>query len=170
MGSLDSSAAGTTDTEAEAASMSMYRGGQSIPITATAEYLLEKSTRKSTKTKYESISRKWIRYCREKGYECMAADTTVFINSIGDEFDRGLKYSTLRSYISALSVFKPNVDPGTVKKVLKGVFNTCPQKQNTCPQKQNTCPQKQNTRPQKQTSLGVWPPSQIWISAESYPV
>ena len=54
----------------------------------------------------------------------MEADTTIFLNFIDDEFDRGVKYSTIRGYISALQPFMKNVDLVIVSKVMKGVFNT----------------------------------------------
>ena len=75
--------------QTEAASLSMYGSGQSTPLSATVEDLLERYTRRGTKTKYECIQRKWIEYCREKWQDCMAASTALFLNFIGDEFDRG---------------------------------------------------------------------------------
>ena len=97
-----------------------------IPMSATVEDLIKKSTRGKTKAKYKTIRQKWIRYCEEKGQDLMAADTNVFLNFVGDEFDRGLKYSTIKNYISPLKVFMGNVDMSLVKQVLKGVFNIRP--------------------------------------------
>ena len=114
--------------KAETFGMPMYRDLWSTPMSATVEDLLEKSRRPGTRTKYESVQKKWVRYCQEKGYHCMEADTTIFLNFRGDEFDRGMKYSTIRGYISALQPFMKNVDLVIVSNVMKGVFNTRPPK------------------------------------------
>ena len=112
--------------KAETFGMPIYRDLWSTPMSATVEDLLEKSRRPGTRTKYESVQKKWVRYCQEKGYHCREADTTIFLNFIGVEFDRGMKYSTIRGYISALQPFMKIVDLVIVSKVMKGVFNTPP--------------------------------------------
>ena len=114
--------------KAETFGMPMYRDLWSTPMSATVEDLLGKSRRPGTRTKYGSVQKKWVRYCKEKGYHCMEADTTIFLNFIDDEFDRGMKYSTIRGYISALQPFMKNVDLVIVSKVMKWVFNTRPPK------------------------------------------
>ena len=114
-------------TKAEATSGNVLGDGHDKPeMSDTARHLIQKATRKSTERKYDSIRRKWYSYCLKKGYDYKKADTTSIVNFIGEEYDRDLKYSTLKSYIPALQKYTKNIDLDVVNKVLKGIFNARP--------------------------------------------
>ena len=87
--------------------------------------LIDDSTRMSTKTKYESIRRKWQGYCEKNDVGEMAT-TVTFGNFIALEYDRNLKYTYLRSYRSALQDYVKNVDMNVIKKLMKGIHNHRP--------------------------------------------
>ena len=91
----------------------------------TTLFLIHNATRESTKTKYASIVRKWKQYCTEKLIP-EEATTTSFANFVAVNFDRSLKYGTLRSYTAALQPYIRQVDRDVVSKLFKGVYNLRP--------------------------------------------
>ena len=91
----------------------------------TTLFLIHNATRESTKTKYASIVRKWKQYCTEKHIP-EEATTTSFANFVAVNFDRSLKYGTLRSYTAALQPYIKQVDRDVVSKLFKGVYNLRP--------------------------------------------
>lgn len=67
-----------------------------------------------------------MEYCRQGSYNHRDGNTNVFLNFLAAEYDRGLKYRTLKGYKAALIEFLPRVDNNQVKKFFKGVFNNRP--------------------------------------------
>ena len=96
-----------------------------MSLSETAIQLINGSTRESTKRKYSSIVGKWRRYC-EGNHLDLQATTTTFANFLGQEFDRDLKYSYLRSYTAALASYISAVDYTIHQKLLKGIHNKRP--------------------------------------------
>ena len=109
----------------------MQLEGQDEVLSESAKRLVEGSTRKQTKAKYNCIQKKWKNHCVRKGIADFQATTNSYANFLAQEFDtRNLKYSYIRSYSSALQAYLSQVDFGLVKKVLKGMHNERPQGQN----------------------------------------
>ena len=89
--------------------------------------MIEGSKRGTTKVKYNSITGKWKTHCAN--INCSeVATTTTYANFLAIEFNRGLKYSYIRSYNSALKPYIKNVDIDTLQQLLKGIFNVRPPK------------------------------------------
>ena len=91
-----------------------------------AVMLIGHAHRKGTKTKYKSVQRAWIRYCKDLRIDHTKPDTFTFVNFLASGFERKLKWGTLRSYVPALSSYLRHVDIYQVRKLLRGVFNLRP--------------------------------------------
>ena len=115
--------------EIENGSSAMHRTGLvlAVPLSDTAMQLIGNAIRPGTKTKYESIRRKWIAYCSRHGYE-LIANTNTYVNFVATEFDRSLKYETIRGYSAALKPYLGEVDLEVVKQAMKGIHNARPSK------------------------------------------
>ena len=92
--------------------------GQMNDLTPTANMLLQGSLRHSTKVKYKSIVNKWKSYCSSKDIP-FKATTTNYVNFLAAEFDRDLKYSTIKNYNST-------VDLAVGRKLFRGIHNVRP--------------------------------------------
>ena len=111
----------------------MQLEGQDEVLSESAKRLVEGSTRKQTKAKYNCIQKKWKNHCVRKGIADFQATTNSYANFLAQEFDtRNLKYSYIRSYSSALQAYLSQVDFGLVKKVLKGMHNERPPRPKYC--------------------------------------
>ena len=76
-----------------------------VTVSTTAADLLAKSTRAGTKSKYACIQKKWFTYCNKNGYE-VEANTNTYVNFIAEEYNRNLRYGTLKSYKPASTLGK----------------------------------------------------------------
>lgn len=94
-------------------------------LTTMAESLIALSTRPKTKVKYSSIEKKWLHYCSTNNFSTNAT-TATFANFLAEEFQRGLKYTYLRGYTSALAGYTREVDHITLARLLKGIHNCRP--------------------------------------------
>ena len=96
-----------------------------VELSSTATTLINDSTRGNTKVKYSSIQGKWKKYCNNNGYNIQGT-TNTYLNFLGEEFDRNLKYATLRGYNAALKGYLTGVDTELLNKALKGIHNVRP--------------------------------------------
>ena len=111
----------------------MQLEGQDEILSESAIRLVESSTRKQTKVKYNCIQKKWKNHCMKKGYPDFLATTNSYVNFLAEEFDtRNLKYSYIRSYSSALQTYLSQVDFAVVKRLLKGMHNERPPRPKYC--------------------------------------
>ena len=97
-------------------------GSEDVPLSETAEQLIDGSTRKKTKVKYNCVERKWLNYCQKNNIDSQAT-TNTFLNFLAEEFDRNLKHSYIRGYTSALTPYITNVDYTLLRKLMKGIHN-----------------------------------------------
>ena len=88
--------------------------------------LISNATRSSTKAKYKSIQNKWKKHCQTLGVEPMQQRTEVFLNFVASEYERNLRWGTLRSYVPALRPFLKKLDVYQVRQMLRGIFNKRP--------------------------------------------
>ena len=102
-------------------------GPEDVALSDTAEHLIDKSTRRKTKIKYNCIVRKWHSYC-DRNKVSLQATTNTFLNFLAEEFDRDLKHSYIRGYTSALADYISDVDYTLLRKLMKGIHNSRPSK------------------------------------------
>ena len=88
--------------------------------------LLNNATRASTRSKYRSTENKWLTHCRQLGIDPHIKDTLTFLNFLAINFDKNLRWATLRGYIPALSEYLQKIDMLQVRRLLKGAFNLRP--------------------------------------------
>ena len=87
--------------------------------------LIDQATRKSTKTKYKCIIKKWKAYCTDNNIP-LKATTNSFANFMASEFDHKLSYSYIRGFTAPLVEFTEDVDWITIQKLKKGMHNLRP--------------------------------------------
>ena len=106
----------------------MYRGPrESELLSDTVQKLISESTRDNTKTKYRSITKRWMEYCGKRLQNYRQGTTPMFLNFLAFEYERGLKYATLKGYKAALIDFlNKDIDENQIRKFFKGVFNNRP--------------------------------------------
>ena len=107
-------------TETTSSSISLQR------VSTAAQKLIDSAIRNTTKMKYRSIERAWLRHCQEKDVDPMQQDTSEFLNFLAAGYERRLMWATLRGYVAALSKYMKHVDILQVRRLLKGVFNLRP--------------------------------------------
>ena len=110
-----------------------FRGQmQTKGLSGKSTELLLQSWRDGTKSAYRGPWNKWVDWCQQRQVLPFQASVANIANFLSECFDRGLEYSTLNGYRSALSAFHPEVDGFKVgqhpiiKRILQGAFNGRP--------------------------------------------
>ena len=94
--------------------------------------LLLESRRSGTKVAYAGPWKKWGSWCSKRKIDPLQATVGQIAAFLTTQFHRGLEYSTVNAYRSAISAFHPNIEGCPVgqhpriKQLLKGVFNRKP--------------------------------------------
>ena len=89
--------------------------------------LMDNATRGSTKTKYQCVEKKWLRYCATNNIDTQAT-TNSLLNFMASEYNRKLSYNYIKGYAAPLAAYTKNVDFDLVRKLRKGMFNDRPPK------------------------------------------
>ena len=98
----------------------------------TACKLLGQSIRPGTQSVYGGAWAKWDSWCKGKDLDPFQAPVVEVINFLSESFSKGLEYSTLNGYRSAISAFHREIDGvkvgqhAMVKQFMAGVFNERP--------------------------------------------
>ena len=92
----------------------------------TAIMLLDRAIRNTTKTKYKSKEKKWLTHCKHHNIHPNTQDTYAVLNFFALEYERKLKWSTIRAYVPALSDYLRKVDMVQIRRLLRGIFNLRP--------------------------------------------
>ena len=88
--------------------------------------LIDNATRPTTKKKYKSIDNNWVSYCRKANIDPFNQETDVFLNFLATNYERKLRWGTLRTYVPALRPYLRKVDVYQVRQLLRGIFNLRP--------------------------------------------
>ena len=97
-----------------------------------ASRLLESSWRGKTNSTYESLFKRWVSWCQERGRDLIRGPVADVLNFLANLFDQGYQYRSLNAYRSAISSVHEKVDGIEVGKhplvarMLKGAFNERP--------------------------------------------
>ena len=101
-------------------------------LSKTAARLVSHAVRDSTRTVYKCRFEEFIKWCTRKKHDPFHAPLKLIANFLGRLFRKGLSYSTICGYRSAISSYHSLVDGvkvgehPTLIKLLKGVFNLRP--------------------------------------------
>ena len=101
-----------------------YSSATNIP--SDTERILSAAWRNGTSNKYKGIIQRFKNFCSEKQTDESNVDTSIILEFLTKEFQRGLKYSTLRSTLSALGVITQSNQDRLIKVFMKGVYNLRP--------------------------------------------
>ena len=107
-----------------------YYRGQKLSRRSTE--IIINSWREGTSKQYQAAWSKWIRWCGVRKVDPMAASLKYIVQFLTDEFDKGLSYSTINSYRSAISTTHSPIDGmpvgqnPVIVRLLKGMFNMRP--------------------------------------------
>ena len=104
--------------------MQLGRQGD-VPLTDIALNLISKSTRDSTKSKYNCIIKKWFAYCSNLNISVYAT-TNTFANFMASEFDNKLSYSYIKGFSAPLIQYTKEVDWDIIMQLKKGMHNLRP--------------------------------------------
>ena len=94
--------------------------------------LLLESRRAGTKLAYAGPWKKWCGWCRERRINPVQTTVGNIGNFLTSQAQRGLEYSTLNTYRSAISAYHQEIDGHAIgqhpriKQLLKGAFNRKP--------------------------------------------
>ena len=97
-----------------------------------ASKLLLASWRQKTEKSYDSLFRKWLGWCNERGNDPISGDVHEVVNFLADLFQQGYQYRSLNSYRSAISSVHEKVDGyeigqhPLVIRLIKGAFHERP--------------------------------------------
>ena len=97
-----------------------------------ASKLLLASRRQKTEKSYDSLFRKWLGWCNERGNDPISGDVHEVVNFLADLFQQGYQYRSLNSYRSAISSVHEKVDGyeigqhPLVIRLTKGAFHERP--------------------------------------------
>ena len=119
-----------TQTEAAGSAVQLERQGDT-PLSIGALYLIDKSKRGSTKTKYNSLVKKWRAYCSKLNIST-TANTNTFANFMASEFDNKLSYSYIKGFSAPLVEYTKAVDWDIIKRLKKGMHNLRPPQPKHC--------------------------------------
>ena len=115
------------------------RSLRSKGLSKTAAKLIANAVRVSTRGVYKGRFQEFVRWCDSRGADPFQAPILVVANFLGRMFKKGLSYSTLCGYRSAISSYHDLVDGvkvgqhPTLIRLLKGVFNLRPPMRSLAP-------------------------------------
>ena len=105
---------------------------QSGGLSTDASRLLTASWRNKTTSSYESLFKKWDRWCMERSRDPIRGPIGDVANFLSELFQEGYQYRSLNAYRSAISSVHEKVDGELVgqhpliSRLLKGAFNERP--------------------------------------------
>ncbi len=97
-----------------------------------ATSLIAKSWRTKTSQSYDSLFKRWDRWCSERKTDPFSGPVSEVANFLASLFEEGYQYSSVNAYRSAISSVHDKVDGlnvgqhPTIVRLLKGVFNVRP--------------------------------------------
>ena len=103
-----------------------FQGGQ---VGQTARNLIEASWRSTTEEQYGGCWSRWTEYCESRGICTASPNLSQVLDYLAHLFEKGLAYSTINTYRSALSQTLPSIEGFNigshplVTRLMKGVFN-----------------------------------------------
>ena len=103
-------------------------------LSADSSALFLQSRRPGTQSAYKAPWNKWVSWCGQREINAIQADVADVANFLTDQLQRGLKYSTLNCYRSAISAYHPEIEGykmgqhPLIKQLMQGAFNRNPPK------------------------------------------
>ena len=103
-------------------------------LSEQATSLLMGARRAGTQATYKGPWKEWTRWCVQRKIDPFQATLGDIANFLAESFDRGIEYSTLNVYRSAISAYHPRIEGHKVGQhpviveLLKGAFNQRPSK------------------------------------------
>ena len=97
-----------------------------------ATSLIAKSWRTKTTQSYDSLFKRWDRWCSERNSNPFSGPVSDVANFLASLFEEGYQYSSVNAYRSAISSVHDKVDGlsvgqhPTIVRLLKGIFNVLP--------------------------------------------
>ena len=97
-----------------------------------ATSLIAKSWRTKTNQSYDSLFKRWDRWCSERGSNPFSGPVSELANFLASLFEEGYQYSSINAYRSAISSVHDKVDGinvgqhPTIVRLVKGIFNVRP--------------------------------------------
>ena len=101
-------------------------------LSESSTRLLLSSWRKSTGKSYDSAWRKWASWCDQRKIPPISCSANQVVDFLAEQFDRGMSYSSLNVYRSAISSIhlpcegRPIGEHPLVSRVLRGAFTRRP--------------------------------------------
>ena len=90
--------------------------------------IMDNAIRPSMKRTYKSKLKMWLAYCKAKDLDPWGQDTYTVLNFLAREYQRKLRWATIRAYVPALGDYLQHVDMFQIKRFIRGVFNLRPPK------------------------------------------
>lgn len=85
------------------------------------------SLSEATYRQYDNCIKSWFDYCNTHDYDYFAVSVPIIIHFLTTIFDRGVKYGTINSHKSALSLILGNiVNDERIRRFMKGVYRLRP--------------------------------------------
>ena len=101
-------------------------------LSEQATNLITSSWRTKTTQSYDSLFKRWDRWCSQRGCNPFSGHIAEVANFLASLFEEGYKYSSVNAYRSAISSVHDKVDGfnvgqhPTIVRLVKGVFNCRP--------------------------------------------
>ena len=101
-------------------------------LSEQATNLITKSWRTKTTQSYDSLFKRWDRWCSQRGCNPFSGPVSEVANFLASLFEEGYQYSSVNAYRSAISSVHDKVDGfnvgqhPTIVRLVKGVFNCRP--------------------------------------------
>ena len=101
-------------------------------LSEQATSLIIHSWRVKTNRSYDSLFKRWNRWCRERNSDPISGPVSEVANFLASLFQEGYQYSSVNAYRSAISSVHDRVDGVTVGqhptivRLVKGIFNVRP--------------------------------------------
>ena len=107
-------------------------GFRSQGLSEQATNLIAESWRSKTNKSYDSLFKRWDRWCSTRGSDPFSGPVSEVANFLATLFEQGYQYSSINAYRSAISSVHDRVDGVNVgqhpmvTRLVKGVFNVWP--------------------------------------------
>ena len=101
-------------------------------LSEQATSLIAMSWRTKTNRFYDSLFKRWNRWCSERGSNPFSGPVSEIANFLASPFEKGYQYSSINAYRSAISSVHDRVDGvnvgqhPTIIRLVKGIFNARP--------------------------------------------
>ena len=101
-------------------------------LSQEASNLLLSSWRQKSSQSYDSLCKRWISWCTERGSDPVSGPIEEIVNFLAHLYEEGYQYRSLNSYRSAIASMHTNIDGVSigqhplVSRLLKGAFHSRP--------------------------------------------